>query len=659
MSMPRNNGFEAFDKEGDLEQFVLQAPTVKSTVDGQAVKAIMDDTPNAEGVVVMENSEPVGIVMRTAFFQKMSTLYGHSLYMKRPVNILMDSNFMEVDITHHVAQIGIQAMNREQSKLYDYIIVRKNGTYCGIISIRLFLVELAKRNEAQINVLQSQQQKLLTAHEQEILLRKDLEYRSNSIRNLLNHADQGFLWFGKDLFIKKEYSYTCMNIFHKPIGALSYLDLMIPYFGDDKVAVFQMACDSYFQNDSSVTDNVYLMLLPSDCIIDGKNIHIDYRRIESDGQKAVMVILNDITEKIGLEKAMEEDRRKQHLMLKAVSCQAQIKQMIDEFRDIFSGGYQAFFKGKMDFHDALDALFRSVHTFKGDFAQYGFISASNRLHKFEDALLKVIDQGESTSIADVDRIMADADPENMLQPDLHMIFEVLGNDYFDKSEQITFPKSKFAEIETCISSAAEPLDRSAVLHLLRSLRHKNIKVFLEQYRDYLQYLSNRVMKHLPIYLIEGDDVEIDEEHYGDFLKSLVHVFRNIMDHGIETDEERLMRGKEERGLVECRISRLNNQWFTLCISDDGQGIDFHKIKDKALANGLCTVDELKTMTKDEISAFIFADHFSTKEQVDTLSGRGVGMSAFREACRSLGGEVSVTTEEGKGTSFLIQLPYQH
>ncbi|MFT9056475.1 MAG: ATP-binding protein [Ethanoligenens sp.] len=619
----------------------------------------MDDTPNAEGVVVMENSEPVGIVMRTAFFQKMSTLYGHSLYMKRPVNILMDSNFMEVDITHHVAQIGIQAMNREQSKLYDYIIVRKNGTYCGIISIRLFLVELAKRNEAQINVLQNQQQKLLTAHEQEILLRKDLEYRSNSIRNLLNHADQGFLWFGKDLIIKKEYSYTCMNIFHKPIGALSYLDLMIPYFGHDKVAVFQMACDSYFQNDSSVTDNVYLMLLPSDCIIDGKNIHIDYRRIESDGQKAVMVILNDITEKIGLEKAMEEDRRKQHLMLKAVSCQAQIKQMIDEFRDIFSGGYQAFFKGKMDFHDALDALFRSVHTFKGDFAQYGFISASNRLHKFEDALLKVIDQGESTSIADVDRIMADADPESMLKPDLHMIFEVLGSDYFDKSEQITFPKSKFAEIETCISSAAEPLDRSAVLHLLRSLRHKNIKVFLEQYRDYLQYLSNRVMKHLPIYLIEGDDVEIDEEHYGDFLKSLVHVFRNIMDHGIETDEERLMRGKEERGLVECRISRLNNQWFTLCISDDGQGIDFHKIKDKALTNGLCTVDELKTMTKDEISAFIFADHFSTKEQVDTLSGRGVGMSAFREACRSLGGEVSITTEEGKGTSFLIQLPYQH
>ncbi len=657
MSMLRTDDFEAFDKDGGLEPFVIQVPTVKSTVDGESVKEIMEQNPEAEGVVVLENSVPVGIVMRTAFFQKIGSLYGHSLYMKRPVGILMDTDFMKANVTDNISRIGIQAMSREQSRLYDYIVVYRDKSYLGIISIRLFLVELAKRNEAQISVLKNQQQKLLNAHKQEILLRKNLEYQSASVRNLLDHADQGFLWFDKDLLIKKEYSYKCMSIFNGAIGELSYLDLVAPYFGEDKGAVFKMAFESYFKNNSPVTDTVYLMLLPSDCVMNGKNIHFEYRRIENDGQKAVMVILNDITEKVSLGKAMEDDRNKQRLLLKAFSCQAQIKQMIDEFREIFSGGYRTFFKGTDHFNSDLDELFRSVHTFKGDFAQYGFMSASNRLHEFENALLTVIEQGETASRTDVDRIMADAEPEKMMEEDLNMIYEVLGSDYFAQSEIIAFPKTRLMAIENRIRSAKEPLDRSAVIRLMDSLRRKNIKMFLEQYRDYLQYLADRVIKNMPVYLVEGDDIEIDEEHYGEFLKSLVHVFRNIIDHGIETDEERLECGKDERGLVACRISQLDDDWFTLCISDDGRGIDLDKIRRKALENGLSTAEELDRMAEDELCDFIFADHFSTKDRADTLSGRGIGMSAFREACRGLGGDVEITTEEGKGTSFLVKLPY--
>ncbi|MBE6012372.1 MAG: hypothetical protein E7234_07430 [Lachnospiraceae bacterium] len=89
------------------------------------------------------------------------------------------------------------------------------------------------------------------------------------------------------------------------------------------------------------------------------------------------------------------------------------------------------------------------------------------------------------------------------------------------------------------------------------------------------------MKNMPFYLVEGDDIAINEEQHNDFLKTLVHIFRNAMDHGIETDEERLSCGKDERGLVECRISRLDAQWFTLTISDDGRGLDLNKIKEKA------------------------------------------------------------------------------
>ena len=654
--MLQDKNYDFYDNEGGPEQFVFQVPTVNSTVDGQLVKDIFDNQPETEGVVVMENSIPVGIIMRTAFFQKIGTLYGHSLYMKRSVSILMETDIMKVDVSSNISKIGIQAMEREQSKLYDYIIVYKNMTYIGVISIRLFLVELSKRNEAQISVLKNQHQMLVLANDQETQLRKSLEYQSASVRNILDNADQGFLWFNEDLVIKSEYSYKCLSIFNMPIGDIPFIDLAVTYFGQDKISVFEMAFNSYFNNTSPITDNVYLMLLPSDCLINGKNIHFQYRRIENDGKKAVMVILNDISEKISIEKAIEDDQNKQRLIIKAFSCQGQIKQIIEEFRGIINGGYINFFNSCSSFSNSLNDLFRSVHTFKGDFAQFGFVSASNRLHLFENALLEVVNQGDKATLSDVTSIMTDADPNKILEEDLNIISEILGSDYFDKSEVISIPKAKIVDIENTIKRSNGQLDHDAVIRLIDSLRRKNIKLLMEQYRDYLQYLANKLMKNMPIFIIEGDDIEIIEEQYGEFIKSLVHIFRNIMDHGIETDEERLENGKSEIGLVECQISKIDKNHFSICISDDGRGIDINKVKDKAIKNCLKTPEELENMSSSEICNLIFADHLSTKESADTLSGRGMGMSAVLEACESLGGKIKITTEENKGTSFKIELP---
>jgi len=420
--------------------------------------------------------------------------------------------------------------------------------------------------------------------------------------------------------------------------------------------VFKAAFDSFFKNNSPVTDNVYLMLLPSDCRIAEKNIHFEYRRIENDGVKAVMVIMNDITEKINLEKAMEDDRNRQRLLIKAFGYQAQIKQMLDEFHEMFSGGYKNFFSEGASFQKSLEELFRAVHTFKGDFAQYGFICASTQLHVFEEQLLSVINQPEGAWIQDVERIMDKIDAKRVLKDDLEIIYEVLGKAYFDQSEIIPVPKSKLDELEKRIRSGSDPLDKTAVIGLIETLRMKNVKVFLNQYQDYLQYLSGRVLKRMPVYIVEGDDIEIDGDRYGDFFKSLVHIFRNIMDHGLETEEERLKCGKPEKGLVECEIARLDDGWFSIRISDDGKGINLSGLRAKAIENHLYTAEELDQMTENEIADLVFADRLSTKNTSDTLSGRGVGMPAFREACLKLNGKIEIITKEKQGTAFVITLP---
>ena len=645
-----------FEQEGSLRQFVIDAPVLQADSDGQAAQELFDRYPEAEGIVVLERINPVGIIMRTLFFQTMGTRYGHSLYMKRPVRILMDAEFMKADVSDGVSRLGVMAMGRTQSKLYDYIVINQNLTYLGVISIRQFLLELSRRNEAQIGVLKNQQRQLISANEQEILLRKSLEYQSASVRNLLDHADQGFLWFGADIVIKQEYSYKCDGIFQAAIGGKVFPELMKGYFPQEKADVFRMAFDSYFKNNSPVTDNVYLTLLPADCVINGRDIHLQYRRIESDGQKAVMVILNDVTEKIALERAMEEDRNRQRLLIKAFTCQSQIRRMIEEFRELFSGAYRSICANGVQFRDGLNALFRAVHTFKGDFAQYGFLRASDELHAFEDALMGLIKRGESACMADIDRIMAGASPDAMLEYDLGVISEALGSGYFEKSEIVSFHKSRLAALEKQILAAGRPLTPAEVIRLLGGLNRKNVRELLEQYRDYLQYLADKTMKSMPQYVVGGDDIEVDADQYADFFRSLVHVYRNIMDHGIEADEERMESGKTQAGLVQCDVSGTDDGRFTLCIRDDGRGIDLDKVREKALKCGLRTQQELNAMTEREICGLILLDGLSTSESVSVLSGRGAGMPACLKACEELGGTLEIETAWNRGTSFLMTLP---
>lgn len=655
MLVMRDNSVETFETENQLGLYVSFEPTIEAELTGLAANSIFSDNTAAEGVVVLENGQPVGVIMRTAFYQKFGSIYGHSLYMNRSVKLLMDTSFMSADIDDSISKISIQAMSREQEKIYDFIVVMKDRTYFGVISIRHFLMELSKRNDAQINILKAQQFKLISANDQEVRLRQDIEYRSTALRNLMDHADQGFLLFEQNLTVRDEYSYKCIKLFSKSIAGANFVDLVKDYFPEEKISVFHFVFASYFKNDSSVTDQVYLMLLPADCIIGKKHVHFEYRSIENNGQKAVMAIMNDVTEKIRLEKAIADDQNKQRLIIKAFGYQAEIKRTLHEFRGIANGGYLDCFSANTRFDECYNFLHRTIHTLKGDFAQFGFMSASQQLHEIEDRLGK-IDRHDGT-VDQVAQIMSSINAEQVLEEDLNLIYDVLGKGYFEQSELISVSRERLAELKGFIIDGSIPLEKNTVINLLSSLERKNIKIFLNQYSDYLDYLSGRLMKNKPMFVVEGDDIEIEDDMYSDFFKSLVHIYRNIIDHAIETDEERTECGKPGNGLIVSHISKINESWLQLCISDDGRGIDLERVAQKAVKDNLCTPEQINCMTSDEIANLILCDGLTTKDDVDSLSGRGIGMAAVAQSCQKLGGKISVSTKLGQGTVFTFTLPY--
>lgn len=168
-------------------------------------------------------------------------------------------------------------------------------------------------------------------------------------------------------------------------------------------------------------------------------------------------------------------------------------------------------------------------------------------------------------------------------------------------------------------------------------------------------VSRKLGKDIEFEMI-GDTTEVDKniiEHISD---PLLHLVRNAVDHGIETDEERAAAGKTEKGKV---ILEAKNEGGKVWVSvtDNGKGLSREKLYAKAVKNGL--IDASRTIdqfTDKEIYQFITLPGFSTKEQVTEYSGRGVGMDVVVKNIQEVGGKLKIESTEGEGSSMIIKIP---
>lgn len=153
--------------------------------------------------------------------------------------------------------------------------------------------------------------------------------------------------------------------------------------------------------------------------------------------------------------------------------------------------------------------------------------------------------------------------------------------------------------------------------------------------------------------IEGATTKLDKtviEQLGD---PLVHLLRNAIDHGLEAPASRLESGKLPEGVITLGAQQQGHH-ILITVSDDGQGISRSRVLAKARERGL--VGPHETPSDQEVLHLIFRPGFSTAETVTNLSGRGVGMDVVQSNIQRLGGSVSVHSEPGEGTRFLVKLP---
>ena len=355
--------------------------------------------------------------------------------------------------------------------------------------------------------------------------------------------------------------------------------------------------------------------------------------------------------------------------------------------------------------DRLDAIFRFVHTVKGSCGFLDLPRLARLSHAAEDVLAAVRDGHRSPDTALVNAVLAIVDRigEIVEAIDVGASLDDTGEDLLiaalDKGADAvvaTAPQAQTAALRNTSRSVrlnVDLLDRMmsgmsdmvlARNELARRLRDDHVDPTVEaalerlsltvaEMRDtvtrtrmqkidalfsalprMVRDTAAEVGKSVTLH-IEGADVELDREMIEMMRDPLVHIVRNAIDHGIEPPAERRSAGKSENGRLAISARQSGNQ-ITIEIIDDGRGIDTDRLVRKVAAQGIRSEAELRLLSDKARLDLVFEPGLTTKDEVTSISGRGVGMDVVRANVEQIGGRIELSSALGKGLRIIIHVP---
>jgi chemotaxis protein histidine kinase CheA len=292
-------------------------------------------------------------------------------------------------------------------------------------------------------------------------------------------------------------------------------------------------------------------------------------------------------------------------------------------------------------NDDQGELLRRFHTLKARFRQFGVKVVTKTINDVETEISKGTLNNIDPKVLCFERELHDFVENNRL------IIEAAHKFMADKGQAI-----QASEVMKKIEKT-ESLD-NLKLDIYQNYLLSDIKDKFERYRPLIEDLAKKQKKSIDL-AFSGDKILIEYAKFSNFVNVTIHLFRNMVDHGIETEEERIEKTKSKRGHINVEFKH-NGDSFYIHFTDDGRGINPEKIKSCVLEKGLKSEQELKDLKDSDCLNMIFLPGLSTKKEVTSISGRGVGMDAVRAAVESLGGTISVFSKVDVGTTFIIELP---
>jgi two-component system chemotaxis sensor kinase CheA len=456
----------------------------------------------------------------------------------------------------------------------------------------------------------------------------ELHAVNRDMRLVLDNVDQGLATLNRDGTLSPERS-AILEQWLGPYQAGKALhDYIAEAAGADAAAWFQVAWDSLVENVFPL--EVSLDQMPKRLGARGRTFALEFKPILLEGQwDKMLFIMTDITAELERERAQQAQKDQ----LRAFE---QIMRDRKAFLEFFAEA-SAIVARLEDPALAIIAEVRMlVHTLKGNCAQSGVAGVALFCHDLESKLQQT---GESLS-AEQRAALAD------LWGAFARSVEVVAGRGADR-EIVEVPARDLRATLDRVRGGAEPPE---ILDRIRAWEFEPTERRLHRIGEQARAIAVRLGKGTLDVEIEHNDVRLASEVWAPFWSSFTHAVRNAIDHGIESRDERLAAGKCAQGRIRL-VTRIRGTELTVEISDDGRGVDWQRVEEKARAAGL------PAATAADLHEALFHGGLSTKATVSETSGRGVGLAAIRAACAKIGGRITVESKRGQGTTLRWVWPH--
>ncbi len=452
-----------------------------------------------------------------------------------------------------------------------------------------------------------------------------LDAKNQQMRLVLDHVNQGLLIVDRDGVIAQERSRTVDDWLGECGGGASFgmcLGRRDPRAGEAFEVAFEQLLDGFLPS------GVALEQFPSKTTLDGRECGLSYTPILcGDEVSQLLIVLTDRTAIVARRRLEQE----QHEMMSLVARSSRDRAGLGEFlREaevlvrIVTGGAS----------NDLGHLKRTVHTLKGNAMLYEVGSVAAICERIEDCM------AESGGPPQVGLVRELAERWRQLFETVAGILDTAGPDSI-----LMRPEQYRALLQKALAGPAD----LEVTPLLLQLRLERTEDRLRRVGEQANEVAARLGKSGLVVELEGSELQLDASRWAPFWQEFVHIVRNAVDHGIESKRERLERGKPAVGTL-WLSTRLEDGQFVVTVRDDGRGIDWSRIRDKAEARGL------PVETPADLEAALFFAGFTTKDHLTAYSGRGVGLSSVRAAAEARRGLISVSSQLGLGTTFEFRFP---
>lgn len=453
----------------------------------------------------------------------------------------------------------------------------------------------------------------------------ELDARHRDVRLILDHVDQGLVTVDPRGVMSRERSLALTRWFGAaPDGATFWSQLC----GHDPIQAHTLELSWRALSEDDLPRELLLDQLPRRLYRDGATYAIAYHSI-APGEGAAertMLVISDISESLLREKAEQEQRALMSLFQRAMSNRRGFLEFYGELEGLVQ-------RATAEQPPSGQDMRRLVHTIKGNCSVLAIGHIVSLCHELE---------GRLAEEGDLER--RDLEP---LAAEWSSLAQKLGGLIgAPRESQIEIDEREYEQLLGGLRGGAS---RDDLLRKVGQWRMQPARARLEQLADQLRDLGARLGRCPIAVEIDAEGVRLDADRWMPFWGAFTHVVRNTVDHGIETSAERAEAGKAPTARVVLRAKQVGAD-LMLEISDDGRGIDYERVAERARAAGL------PHETASELNEALFSDGLSTREEVTEHSGRGVGMGAVRAATEELGGHIDVRSERGAGTRLRFVFP---